>query len=362
MKYISRNIIIRYINTYIIDSPTTINISYIWNIGSLLGIQLIIQVISGICIALYYTPDIPFSSIQLIYRDIWYGSIIRYVHINGASIYFILVYIHIGKALYYGSYIKPRIGIWIIGIIIYIIMMCTAFLGYTLPFGSMSYWGATVITSMLSAIPFIGDILVIYIWGSYSITKYTIYRFYVLHFILPFILLGIILIHIIYLHRSGSNNPLGINTNVDKVPFNPYYIFKDIYGIIFIMSIYIIMITYIPLYNSDNTNYIEADRFITPLNIYPEYYFLGYYAILRSIPNKLLGVITMFIAIFILIYIPYNHSIIRSNIYIPISRIIYWIYVSNYILLTYIGGNQPSNINVYYTRICTIIYFLYYLY
>lgn len=245
------------------------------------------------------------------------------MHINGASIFFILVYMHIGKALYYGSYIKPRIGIWNIGIIIFIIMMCTAFLGYTLPYGTMSYWGATVITSMFSAIPYIGNYIVIYIWGSFTITNNTIIRFYALHFILPFILLGLIIIHIIYLHISGSNNPLGINTNVDKIPFHPYYIFKDIYGIILIFTIYIVIIAYIPLYYSDYSNNIEADSLITPVNIYPEFYFLGLYAILRAIPNKLLGVIIMFYAILILIYIPYNYSIIRSNTYMPITRIIY---------------------------------------
>lgn len=361
MKYISRNIVIKIINGYIIDSPTSINISYVWNIGSLLGIVLILQIVSGIVLAFNYSADIAFDSIQILYRDIWYGSIIRYMHINGAGILFILVYLHIGKGIYYGSYYRPRIGIWYVGIIIYLVMMATAFIGYTLPLGSMSYWGGTVIISMFSAIPYIGNSIVIFIWGNYSITNYTIIRFYAIHFILPFILIGIVIIHIIYLHISGSNNGLGISTNVDKIPFHPYYIYKDILGFIFIFIVYIIILLFNVFIFSDSNNNIVADPLVTPDNILPEFYFLAYYAILRAIPDKFIGVILMFTAIIILVILPYNSYIIRSNIYTPISRVIYWIYIGNFLLLTYLGGVVPSNINISISRICTIIYFIYYI-
>jgi ubiquinol-cytochrome c reductase cytochrome b subunit len=308
LKFARSNNLVGIVNSYIIDSPTSANITYLYNIGSMLGIVLLLQIISGITLAFYYTGNISeaFNSIEHIHRDIWYGAIIRYMHSNGAGLLFILLYIHIGKGIYYGSYYGPRIGLWYAGIFIFIIMMATAFLGYTLPFGSMSYWGSTVITSLFSALPYLGDSIVRYIWGGYSITNGTLTRFYALHFVLPFILVASVIIHIIYLHRSGSNNPLGITSNPDKLPFHPYFIFKDIIGFIVVLILNIYIILYEPHQLGHSDNYIAADPLVTPASIVPEFYFLAYYAILRAIPYKLLGVVAMLTGILAPLLLPYN--------------------------------------------------------
>lgn len=269
------------------------------------------QIISGITLGFYYTGNISeaFNSIEHIHREIWYGGIIRYTHSNGAGLLFILLYIHIGKGIYYGSYKPPRIGVWYAGIFIFIIMMATAFLGYTLPFGSMSYWGGTVITSLFSAIPYVGDQIVEFIWGGFSFTNGTLTRFYALHFLLPFIVIATVIIHMIYLHSCGSKNPLGISTNSDKIPFHPYFIFKDIIGFLVVFIFYIILILYHPELLGHTDNYIPADPLVTPASIVPEFYFLAFYAILRAIPNKLLGVVAMFSALFALFLLPYNFKV-----------------------------------------------------
>lgn len=358
MKYFKRENIAVIVNNYIIDSPTAGNISYIYNIGSILGLILIIQIITGILLGLYYCSDITmaFDSIEHINRDISYGYAIRYTHANGAGLFFIFVYLHIGKALYYGSY--NRISLWNIGILIFIIMMITAFIGYVLPFGAMSYWGATVITSMFSAIPTIGNNIVQLIWGGYSVSKATLSRFYGIHYLLPFLLIALVIIHLIYLHSNIGS----LSINIDILPFHPYYIFKDILGFNIVLIILIILIGYYPNILGHSSNYIMADPMVTPLSIVPEFYFLSFYAILRAVPNKLIGVILMFSAILILFILPaIDYSPIRGNTFRPLYRNIYWLLISNYILLTWLGAEHATQSYVLLGRYCTVIYFTYFM-
>lgn len=332
------------------------------------------QIISGISLGFYYTGNITeaFNSIEHIHREIWYGGIIRYMHSNGAGLLFILLYIHIGKGIYYGSYYGPRIGVWYAGILLLIIMMATAFLGYTLPFGSMSYWGGTVISSLFSAIPLVGDQIVQYIWGGYSITYGTLTRFYALHFVLPFILVATVIIHIIYIHRSGSNNPLGISSNSDKLPFHPYFIYKDLIGFIVVYIYYILIILYHPDELGHPDNYIAADPLVTPASIVPEFYFLAFYAILRAIPYKLLGVVAMLTGILALLLVPYNYNfnsirmvplqfsyICRSITFRPVAKVGFWIFAGNFLLLTWLGGQVASTLNVLLSQITSGLYFGY---
>ena len=329
--------------------------------GSLLGLCLIIQIITGVTLAMHYVSNIDyaFTSVEHIMREVNNGWLIRYLHANGAGFFFIIVYIHIGKGLYYGSYQKPRELTWSIGVIIFLIMIITAFLGYTLPWGQMSYWAAVVITNLLSAIPWIGNEIVQFIWGNFSVENATLNRFYSLHYLLPFVLSGLVGAHILTLHVDGSGNPLGITSLTDKIPFYPYFTFKDLYGFMVFFFIYFIFVFYYPNLLGHEDNYIEANALVTPSHISPEFYFLPFYAILRAIPSKLGGVLAMGLSILILLLLPIlDGSHVRSNGLKPISKLLYWIFIINFILLAWLGGNAAEEPYVTLSRICTLYYFI----
>nr|AGZ83057.1 cytochrome b [Trinomys setosus elegans]ANZ02965.1 cytochrome b [Trinomys setosus] len=333
--------LIKIINHSFIDLPAPSNISAWWNFGSLLGVCLTLQIITGLFLAMHYTADTmtAFSSVTHICRDVNYGWMIRYAHANGASMFFILLYFHIGRGIYYGSY--TFMETWNIGIILLFLVMATAFMGYVLPWGQMSFWGATVITNLLSAIPYIGPMLVEWIWGGFSVDKATLTRFFAFHFILPFIITAMVAIHLLFLHETGSNNPSGLNSDSDKIPFHPYYTIKDILGILLMILVLLMLILFSPDLLGDPDNYTPANPLNTPPHIKPEWYFLFAYAILRSIPNKLGGVLALTFSILILILFPTLHtSKQRSMSFRPMSQCLLWILVANLIILTWIGG-QP---------------------
>ena len=332
--------ILSVISNHIIDYPTPINLNYFYGFGSLAGIMLLIQILTGIFLAMHYIPhiDFAFNSVEHIMRDVNYGYLIRYIHANGASFFFLVVYIHIFRGLYYGSYITPREKVWCSGVIIFILMMATAFMGYVLPWGQMSFWGATVITNLFSAIPLIGKSIVDWLWGGFAVDNPTLNRFFSLHFTMPFIIVGFVLIHIILLHEIGSNNPLGLNLKIENIPFYPFFYTKDLFGLIILLLFFFFFIYYYPNILGHPDNYIEANAMKTPLHIVPEWYFLPFYAILRSIPNKIGGVVAMFSSLLILLLIPFiNSSEIRSSTFRPIFKICYWFLVVSFILLGWIG-------------------------
>jgi len=362
VKLRKKDVIIKILNDMLVDLAAPANLSYFWGFGSLLGAILALQIATGIFLAMHYTAHIEFAfiSVEHIMRDVNYGWYLRYIHANGASIFFILVYLHIGRGLYYGSYIQPREKVWGIGVIIFIIMMATAFIGYVLPWGQMSFWGATVITNLLSAIPYIGQDLVEWLWGGYSINNPTLNRFYSLHYLLPFIIAGLVILHLIALHEFGSNNPMGFLGDIDKLPFHPYYTIKDIVGLILIAILISYLVHFQPNLLGHTDNYIPANPLVTPPHIQPEWYFLFAYTILRSIPNKLLGVIALFGSLIILLFLPYiNTSKIRSNQFRPISKYLYWIFIGDFIILTYIGAQVPEIPWVQIGQLASVFYFLY---
>nr|YP_010507948.1 apocytochrome b [Phytophthora humicola]UXG56281.1 apocytochrome b [Phytophthora humicola] len=328
------------LNNHLIDYPTPVNLNYFFGFGSLAGIMLVVQILTGIFLAMHYTPhiDLAFNSVEHIMRDVNNGWLIRYTHANGASFFFIVVYVHIFRGLYYGSYITPREALWCSGVIIFILMMATAFMGYVLPWGQMSFWGATVITNLFSAIPLIGKDIVDWLWGGFAVDNPTLNRFFSLHFTFPFIIVGAVLIHLILLHEVGSNNPLGITLKTENIPFYPYFYTKDLFGLMVLFLIFFIFIFYYPNTLGHPDNYIEANPMKTPLHIVPEWYFLPFYAILRSIPNKIGGVIAMFGSLIILLTIPFtNSSEIRSTAFRPIFKVCYWLLVIAFILLGWVG-------------------------
>nr|QTV76782.1 apocytochrome b [Phytophthora agathidicida]DAD55096.1 TPA_asm: apocytochrome b [Phytophthora agathidicida] len=328
------------INNHLIDYPTPVNLNYFFGFGSLAGIMLVVQILTGIFLAMHYTPhiDLAFNSVEHIMRDVNNGWLIRYTHANGASFFFIVVYVHIFRGLYYGSYITPREALWCSGVIIFILMMATAFMGYVLPWGLMSFWGATVITNLFSAIPLIGKDIVDWLWGGFAVDNPTLNRFFSLHFTFPFVIVGVVLIHLILLHEVGSNNPLGITLKTENIPFYPYFYTKDLFGLMVLFLIFFIFIFYYPNTLGHPDNYIEANPMKTPLHIVPEWYFLPFYAILRSIPNKIGGVIAMFGSLVILLTIPFtNSSEIRSTAFRPIFKVCYWLLVVAFLLLGWVG-------------------------
>jgi ubiquinol-cytochrome c reductase cytochrome b subunit len=350
-------------NTFLIDSPLPSNINYFWNFGVLLGFCLVTQLITGIALAMHYNPnvDLAFISVEHIMRDVNYGWLLRYMHANGASMFFVCVYIHMGRGLYYGSYTKPRELLWSVGVIIYFLMMGTAFIGYVLPWGQMSFWGATVITNMLSAIPWLGPDLVQLVWGGFSVDNATLNRFFSLHYLLPFIIFALMIVHLMALHEHASNNPLGVNSNVDKIPFHPYFIYKDLFGIIVFGIVFSLFIYFAPNILGHSDNYIPANPLVTPAHIVPEWYFLPFYAILRSIPNKLGGVIAMIGAILILLLLQILHTNkIRSSSFRPLQKKLFWIFVANFLILGWIGGQAVEDPYVLVGQISTIFYFSYF--
>ena len=353
------------INNYLIDSPEPSNISYLWNFGSLLGFCLVIQIITGVTLAMHYNPSTleAFNSVEHIMRNVNNGWLIRYLHSNTASAFFFLVYLHIGRGLYYGSYRAPRTLVWTIGTIIFILMMATAFLGYVLPYGQMSLWGATVITNLMSAIPWVGKDIVEFIWGGFSVNNATLNRFFALHFVLPFVLAALVLMHLIALHDSaGSNNPLGVSGNYDRLPFAPYFIFKDLITIFLFIIILSVFVFFMPNFLGDSENYVMANPMQTPPAIVPEWYLLPFYAILRSIPNKLLGVIAMFSAILILLIMPLTDlSRSRGLQFRPLSKIAFYIFVANFLILMQLGAKHVESPFIELGQISTILYFFYFL-
>nr|YP_010693852.1 cytochrome b [Tachina punctocincta]WCD42082.1 cytochrome b [Tachina punctocincta] len=355
--------ILQIINSALVDLPAPVNISAWWNFGSLLFLCLMIQILTGLFLAMHYTADInlAFNSVNHICRDVNYGWLLRTMHANGASFFFICIYLHVGRGMYYGSYLfMPT---WLMGVIILFLTMGTAFMGYVLPWGQMSFWGATVITNLLSAIPYLGIDLVQWVWGGFAVDNATLTRFFTFHFILPFIVLATTLIHILFLHETGSNNPLGINSNTDKIPFHPYFTYKDIVGFI-LMTMMLILLTLInPYLLGDPDNFIPANPLVTPIHIQPEWYFLFAYAILRSIPNKLGGVIALVLSIAILAILPFYHlSKFRGIQFYPINQFMFWMMVITVILLTWIGARPVETPYVLIGQILTVIYFSYFMF
>lgn len=349
-------------NNALVDLPAPINISSWWNFGSLLGLCLIIQILTGLFLAIHYTADIilAFNRVNHICRDVNYGWLLRTIHANGASFFFICIYLHVGRGIYYNSYIFTPT--WLIGVIILFLVIATAFIGYVLPWGQISFWGATVITNLLSAIPYLGIDLVQWIWGGFSVDNATLTRFFTFHFILPFIVLAIVIIHLLFLHQTGSNNPIGLNSNLDKIPFHPYFTFKDIVGFIVIIILLIILTLLNPYLLGDPDNFIPANPLVTPVHIQPEWYFLFAYAILRSIPNKLGGVLALVLSIAILIIIPFYHlRKFRGIQFYPLNKILFWLIVISVILLTWIGARPVEEPYVLIGQILTVIYFIYYI-
>nr|CAP18048.1 cytochrome b [Hylomys suillus] len=351
--------LLKMVNSTFIDLPAPSNISSWWNFGSLLGLCLIIQILTGLFLAMHYTSDTTtaFSSVTHICRDVNYGWLIRYLHANGASMFFICLFIHVGRGMYYGSFLM--LETWNIGVILLLSVMATAFMGYVLPWGQMSFWGATVITNLLSAIPYIGTDLVQWIWGGFSVDKATLTRFFAFHFILPFIISALAAIHLLFLHETGSNNPSGLNSDTDKIPFHPYYTYKDILGGLFLVLLFLTLVLFSPDLLGDPDNYTPANPLNTPPHIKPEWYFLFAYAILRSIPNKLGGVVALILSILILMVIPLLHTAKqRSMMFRPISQCLFWLLVADLLTLTWIGGQPVEYPFIMIGQLASIIYFL----
>nr|YP_010303555.1 apocytochrome b [Purpureocillium takamizusanense]UNI92584.1 apocytochrome b [Purpureocillium takamizusanense] len=364
MRLLKSHPFLKLVNSYLIDASQPTNISYMWNFGSLLAVCLGIQIITGVTLAMHYNPSIAeaFNSVEHIMRDVNNGWFIRYLHSNTASAFFFLVYLHIGRGFYYGSYRAPRTLTWVIGTIILILMMGIGFLGYVLPYGQMSLWGATVITNLISAIPWIGQDVVEFIWGGFSVNNATLNRFFALHFVLPFVLAALVLMHLIALHdTAGSSNPLGTPGNYDRIPFAPYYLFKDLITIFIFIFVLSIFVFFMPNVLGDSENYIMANPMQTPAAIVPEWYLLPFYAILRSIPNKLLGVIAMFASLLALLALPKaDLGITKGLQFRPLSKITFYIFVINFLILMQLGAKHVESPFIEFGQISTAIYFAYY--
>ncbi len=365
MRILKSHPLLKLVNSYLIDASQPSNISYAWNFGSLLLICLVIQIITGVTLAMHYSPNVleAFNSIEHIMRDVNNGWLVRYLHSNTASAFFFIVYLHMGRGMYYGSYRAPRTLVWIIGTVIFILMIGTAFLGYVLPYGQMSLWGATVITNLISAIPWIGQDIVEFIWGGFSVNNATLNRFFALHFVLPFILVALVLMHLIALHdTAGSSNPLGISGNYDRITFAPYYLFKDLITIFIFIFILSLFVFFMPNVLGDSENYIMANPMQTPPAIVPEWYLLPFYAILRSIPNKLLGVIAMFSAILAIMLLPITDMGRSKGLqFRPLSKLGFWLFVANFLILMKLGACHVESPFIELGQISTALYFSYFI-
>nr|YP_009706673.1 cytochrome b [Aphaena amabilis]QEP09161.1 cytochrome b [Aphaena amabilis] len=350
------------INSFLIDLPSPSNISLWWNFGSLLGMCLMIQIMSGLFLAMHYSPSIneAFKSIIHITREVNYGWIIRNIHANGASMFFIMIFIHTGRGMYYGSFKLKKT--WISGSIMMITLMATAFLGYVLPWGQMSFWGATVITNLISAIPYMGEMIVQWIWGGFAVDNPTLNRFFTFHFIMPFLLSIMVMMHLIFLHETGSSNPLGMKNNIDKIPFHPYFSTKDILGMMMTMMIFSTMMNLNPFMTMDPENFTPANPMSTPPHIQPEWYFLFAYAILRSIPSKLGGVVALMMSIMIIMSLPFSmKSKFQTNSFYPINKMLFWMLVNTFILLTWIGARPVEEPYILTGQTLTIMYFSFFI-
>ncbi len=358
--------IFSFLHHSLVEYPTPRNFNIWYQFGSIAGIILVVQIVTGIVLAMHYTPhvDYAFDSVEHIMRDVNYGWLIRYMHANGASMFFIAVYIHIFRGLYYGSYKAPRELLWMIGLVILLLMMATAFMGYVLPWGQMSFWGATVITNLFSAVPLVGEQIVTWLWGGFSVDNATLNRFYSLHYLLPFVLVGLVVLHLWALHHHGSNNPLGIDAKApgDKIPFHPYYTVKDLLGFALFGLFFAVFLFYLPNALGHPDNYIPADPLVTPAHIVPEWYFLPFYAILRSVPDKLGGVVLMFGSIFILFLLPWlDTSRVRSAKFRPIYKQFFWIFVIATLALGWAGSQPAEGMALIIARVGTIYYFVHFL-
>nr|APX40016.1 cytochrome b [Lachnaia pubescens] len=354
--------LVKIINNSLVDLPTPSNISYMWNFGSLLGLCLVIQIITGIFLAMHYCPniDLAFNSVSHICRDVNNGWLVRTLHANGASLFFICLYIHIGRGIYYSSY--NLVETWMSGVTIFFLVMATAFLGYVLPWGQMSFWGATVITNLVSAIPYLGTTIVQWIWGGFAVDNATLTRFFAFHFLLPFIVAALVMVHLLFLHQSGSSNPLGTSLNIDKIPFHPYFSFKDILGMAVTLTGLVLLNLSQPYLLGDPDNFTPANPLVTPVHIQPEWYFLFAYAILRSIPNKLGGVIALVMSIAILYTLPFtNKKAFLSNQFYPVNKLMFWTLLAMVLLLTWIGARPVEDPFILIGQILTVMYFLYFI-
>jgi len=359
----TNHLLLSVLNNHLIDYPTPANLNYLWSFGSLAGICWTIQVVTGIFLAMHYTPEVnlAFYSVEHIMRDVNFGSILRYTHANGASMFFLVVYIHMFRGLYYTSYVYPRRSLWISGVIIFILMMATAFMGYVLPWGQMSFWAATVITNLFSAIPVIGESIVQWLWGGFSVNNATLNRFFSFHYLLPFVIGAMIIVHLALLHESGSNNPLGYESKSDVISFYPYFYVKDLFGFSIFLVLFIYFVMFEPNVLGHPDNYVQANPMVTPAHIVPEWYFLPFYAILRSIPDKLGGVVCMGLALVVLILLPFlNTSNVRSPLFRPYYRKIFWLFFFNSLILGWIGQKVVEDPYVIIGQLATLFYFLYF--
>ena len=367
LKWIERRLpIMGLVHSSFVAYPTPRNLNYWWTFGAILSMMLGLQILTGVILAMHYTPEatMAFKSVESIVRDVNYGWLLRNMHASGASMFFLAVYIHMFRGLYYGSYKEPREILWILGVIIYLLMMATGFMGYVLPWGQMSFWGATVITNLFSAVPYFGESIVTLLWGGYSVGNPTLNRFFSLHYLLPFVIAGVVVLHVWALHVAGQNNPAGVEpkTEKDTVPFTPYATIKDMFGVSCFMIFFAWFIFYMPNYLGDADNYIPANPGVTPAHIVPEWYYLPFYAILRSIPNKLAGVTAMFSAILVLAFLPWlDTAKTKSSKYRPLAKQFFWIFVVVCVLLGYLGAQPPEGIYVIAGRILTFCYFAYFL-
>jgi len=358
----NKDFLLSFADSHIIDYPTPVNLNYMWSFGSTAGLCLVIQIITGIFLAMHYTPhiDLAFSSVEHIMSDVNNGWLIRYLHANGASMFFIVVYSHIFRGLYYGSYMSPRENLWASGVVIFLLMMATAFMGYVLPWGQMSFWGATVITNLFSAVPFIGGSIVEWLWGGFCVSNATLNRFFSLHYLMPFVIAGLAIVHLSLLHKDGSNNPLGSGTNIDTISFYPYFYTKDLFSFLILVTLFSFFVVYFPNALGHADNYIPANPLSTPAHIVPEWYFLPFYAILRSIPDKLGGVVAMIGAILILLLLPFiNTSKIRSSKFRPIFSVAYWFFAANFLLLGWIGQKPVESPYIEVGMFSTAFYFIF---
>lgn len=358
----TRHPLIKIINNALVDLPAPANISAWWNFGSLLGLCLITQIATGLFLAIHYTPhiDLAFSSVVHIIRDVNYGWLLRTIHANGASFFFICLYLHVGRGIYYGSYLYTLT--WFSGILLLLLTIGAAFIGYVLPWGQISFWGATVITNLLSAIPYVGDAIVQWVWGGFAVDNATLNRFFTFHFLIPFIIAGVVAVHLLFLHQTGSNNPLGVKSDIDKIPFHPYFTIKDLFGFLVIIISLVALTLLNPNLLGDPENFTPANPLVTPVHIQPEWYFLFAYAILRSIPNKLGGVVALLLSILILAIIPFWHkSNFRGLSFYPLNKTLFWFIVGTVFILTWIGAKPVEDPYVFVGQVFTVIYFSYFL-